>query len=108
VKAARTLGYIEVTKEAVYERYPDLDITITMHIARWRDSVKVGTVVPIADMMNFETPGHHNMPVEAVLDHVFPESGKCWVEGVRGIAMQLSPQEIEAGWAPLRFIQRTA
>jgi hypothetical protein len=101
-------GYIKISKEKLYERYPDLDARILCHILKWRDSVKVGTIVTIADMMNFESPGHRGMPGEIVLDIVFPKHGKCSVEGVRGITAQLSPEEIEAGYAAPKFIQRIA
>jgi hypothetical protein len=100
------LANIKVTIEDVYDRYPDLDYQIASHITKWRDSVSVGTIVTVAEMMNFEAPGSHGLPVEAVLGHVFPQQGPCRIEGVRGFTMQLSPEEIEAGYAPLKFVQR--
>lgn len=108
MSAQQAPGCVKVAKDAIYERYPDLDTQIILHILKWRDSVKVGTIVTIADMMNFESPGHHGLPGEIVLDIVFPKYGKCPVEGVRGVTAQLSPEEAEAGYASPKFIQRIA
>ncbi|MFE0472373.1 hypothetical protein ACFW2V_12230 [Streptomyces sp. NPDC058947] len=101
-------GSVKVTKGAVHDRYPDLDARIAAHIQNWRDSVAVGTTVSVADMMNFAAPGRHNMPVEIVLDHLFPVNGKCQVKGVEGVVSHPSSEEAEWGYAPLKFVTRTA
>lgn len=108
VTTQKAPGYIKLQKEAWYDRYPDLDTKIILHLVKWRDSVKIGSIATIADMMNFESSGHHGMPGEIVLDIVFPKNGKCPVEGLRGITAQLSPEEAEAGYVAPKFIQRIA
>lgn len=94
-------GYIKVTKEMVYERYPDLDDRIVSHIEQWRDSVEVGTSVTVAEMMNFQSSGRHGMPVEIVMDHVFPEGGACSIKGVEGVSVQGPPLEVAHGMPKL-------
>ena len=107
MSAQQVPGYIKSSEEKWYERYPDLDARILCHIQEWRHSVEIGTIVSVADMMNFKAPGRHGMPGEIVLAHLFPEDGPCRIEGVRGIATQLTAEEIEAGYASPKFIQRT-
>jgi hypothetical protein len=81
-------GYIKVTRESVYERFPDLDARIIAHVEAWRDSVEVGTTVTIAEMLIGPgwvraTPSHStNMPLEVVFDHLTPAEGECTIKGV--------------------------
>lgn len=103
----KTPGYITVTMQAVYARYPDLDSRIIAHIEQWRDSVPVGTCVTIDKMLNCSADcgcsadsklakckgSGHGMPVEAVLSVVFPEGSSCAVEGVKGIS-DTTPKQI--------------
>ncbi|WP_055532956.1 hypothetical protein [Streptomyces graminilatus] len=83
----RMPGYIKFTREAVYARYPDLDARIAAHIAKWRDSVDFGASATIDEMLNFQDPGNHGMPVEIVMIHLFPlGGGPCAVPGVEGVS----------------------
>jgi len=83
----RMPGYIRITKEAIYARYPDLDSRIAAHTSKWRDSVDVGVSATIDEMLNFENPGNHGMPVEIVMIHLFPADGTpCAVPGVEGVS----------------------
>jgi hypothetical protein len=107
MSAGHGLLRITVGKEAVYEDNPDLNGQIVSHIERWRDSVEVGTIVSIADMMNFEIPGRHGMPAEIVMDQVFPPvGGPCRIAGVEGVSMEGPLLEVATGRP--KFIKRTA
>jgi hypothetical protein len=107
--AIQTPGYITVSKESVYERFPDLDAQIVDHIKQWRDSVEPGTTVTINKVMNCSstcgcsadgqstkcTGAGHGMPAEIVLGLVFPpDGGPCSIEGVKGIA-DTTPKQIQ-------------
>lgn len=97
-----TPGYITVSKQSWYDTYPDLDARIHEHIAKWAASVPVGTCMTINKMLNCfdgcgcSDDGHqqsvkckgsnHGLPIEVVVDHVFPEGAICAIEGVEGIS----------------------
>ncbi|MFE2099554.1 hypothetical protein [Streptomyces sp. NPDC059468] len=120
-------GYIKTTKEAVRAHYAakgvDIDAKITAHIKLWADSVPVGTMVSIFKMLTYDVtcncpPGPwehqkkcrgfaHGMPVELVMDIVFPPDGSpCQVPGVTGRATQ-GPL-IEHGLGLIKYIEKTA
>ncbi|MFI0265591.1 hypothetical protein [Streptomyces luteogriseus] len=102
-----TPAYITVTKQSVYARYPDIDSRIIAHIEQWRDSVPVGTSMSIDKMMCCSATcgcpadtklakckgSGHGMPVEIVLDLIFPEGSSCAIEGVKGIS-DTTPKQI--------------
>lgn len=94
------------TKEAWYQRYPDLDARMVDHVTGWRDSVPVGTIVTVSDMLNYKDPGRHGIPIEVIGDFLSPKYGKCPVEGVRPLRTQLSPEEEAAGYVPVMLVKR--
>lgn len=79
-------GSIHTTKEAVRAHTPGIDGRITGHLERWRDAVPPGTTVTVGDMVNWFDPSRHGMPMELIMEHLFPPDGSpCAVAGVRGL-----------------------
>lgn len=122
-----TPGGIKVTKATLYaywaEKGVDLDAKITAHITAWAASVPVGTMVTVHQMLMapgcvcpFEFGWHllkckgmptHDMPMEIVMDHLFPPDGSpCAVPGVMGLATQ-GPL-IESGLGLVKYALKTA
>lgn len=92
-------GSITVSKDAVHNHIPGLKEKILAHIEAWALSVPEGTTVTVAKMLCCgPTCGcpedgqlttcegkNHGLPVEIVLDLLFPEDGVCDVEDVQAV-----------------------
>lgn len=114
-----TPGSITVPKSTVRAYFTDqgvdIDAKIIDHIGRWAASVPVGTTVSVYDMLMSPdgacgcpfvfgwhsskcTGRDHGLPIEIVLDHIFPPDGSpCRIPGVVGVPVQGLLPELSLG-----------
>lgn len=118
---AYTPGSIRVTREAVYALLPGIDTKIIKRIQQWRDSVEPGACVTVFQMLTYDVTCNcpsdawqhtkkcagfsHGMPLELVMDHLFPPDGTpCAIEGIALHTMH-GPL-LEFGLGRARFIEK--
>lgn len=120
-------GIISVSKSAVYAYYAedgiDIGAVVAAHIKAWADTVPVGTMVNIFQMLTYDVncacppagwvhvdkcPGlKPPAPMEIIMDVIFPPDGSpCQVPGVKGCTAYGPLLEHSLGM--IKYIQKIA